>query len=291
MQMLRAVVGSGSVTAAAANLGYTPSAVSQQVGVLEKEAGLPLLERVGRGVRPTPAGRLLAGYAAEIGMRMAEAERALAGLRARHSGRVRVRYFATAGAELVAPALAAFRQTHPDVEVELTLGGEDDPLTDVEDDRADLALVVRPRKPSSELVRLVHLVDDPFRAVLPRGHRLASQRVIDLADLAGDPWISSEWPVGPCLGTVLDACGAAGFSPDVATECEDCATALGFVAAGLGISVIPRLGLGGRHAGVAVRRLRRPEPARAVYAAVRYGASAPRALQGLLDCLRTAAVR
>src|SRR5258708_38316972 len=86
MQVLRAVITSGSVTAAAAHLGYTPSAVSQQVAVLEKEAGIALLERSGRGVRPTAAGRLLTGYAAAISENVAEAETALADLRAGRTG-------------------------------------------------------------------------------------------------------------------------------------------------------------------------------------------------------------
>ena len=100
MQVLRAVVTSGSVTAAAAHLGYTPSAVSQQVAALEKEAGIALLERVGRGVRPTAAGRLLTGHAAIIGQHVAEAETALADLRAGRTGRLAVRYFASVGPTL-----------------------------------------------------------------------------------------------------------------------------------------------------------------------------------------------
>lgn len=82
MQVLRAVVTSGSVTAVATNLGYTPSAVSQQVAALERQVGVALLERVGRGVRPTAAGRLLTEHAAIISKNVAEAETALADLRA-----------------------------------------------------------------------------------------------------------------------------------------------------------------------------------------------------------------
>jgi DNA-binding transcriptional LysR family regulator len=106
MQMLAAVVSNGSVTAAAARLGYTPSAISQQVAALEKEAGTALLERVGRGVRPTAAGLLLTEYADAIGRQVAEAETALGDLLAGRTGRLSVRYFATAGAHLVAPAVA-----------------------------------------------------------------------------------------------------------------------------------------------------------------------------------------
>lgn len=291
MQVLRAVVTSGSVTAAAANLGYTPSAISQQVAALEKQAGTALLERVGRGVQPTAAGRLLTEHAAIISKNIAEAETALADLRAGRTGRLSMRYFATAGATLVAPALAGLRRTYPGVQIELKLIDPDDPLPEVTQGRADLAVVVQPRDRPRDDVRLVHLLDDPYRAVLPKGHRLAEKRVLDLADLADEPWVGNEWPAGPCLDVVLDACAAAGFSPDFVVDSEDYATAQGFVAAGLGISLMPRIGLGNRHPGVVVRKVRKPEPIRGIYAAVRETSLPQPALRGLLDALREAAAQ
>ncbi|GAA2475407.1 LysR family transcriptional regulator [Streptomyces thermolineatus] len=287
MQVLRAVVVGGSVTAAAANLGYTPSAVSQQVAALEKQAGTALLERVGRGVRPTAAGRLLAEHAAVISRQLAEAETELADLRSGRTGRLTVRYFASAGAALVAPALARFRREHPGVRVDLGLADPGDPLPEVEEGRADLALVVRPRGEARAGIRFVHLLDDPYRAVLPRGHRLAAKRVIDLADLADEPWVGGERP-GPCLDAVIDACAAAGFTPNSVVESEDHATAQGFVAAGLGIGLVPLTALGNHHPGVVVRRVRGPEPVRSVRAAVREASSGRPALQGFLDALRAA---
>ncbi|MFD5079346.1 LysR family transcriptional regulator [Streptomyces sp. NPDC058371] len=289
MQVLRAVVSSGSVTAAAADLGYTPSAVSQQITALEKQAGTALLERVGRGVRPTAAGLLVAEYADAIGRQVAEAETALADLRAGRTGRLTVRYFTTAGASLVAPAVARLRAEHPRVRVELKLIDPEDPLPDVKEGRADLALVVRaPESTELEGVRLVHLLDDPYRAVLPKGHRLARRRVLDLAELAQEPWVGSEWP-GPCLDAQLDACAAAGFRPGFVVESGDYVTAQGFVAAGLGVSLVPRLGLGARHPDVVIREVRGPEPVRAIYAAVRETAPSQPALRTLLDALRDTA--
>jgi DNA-binding transcriptional LysR family regulator len=289
MQVLRAVVTSGSVTAAATNLGYTPSAVSQQVAALEKQAGLALLERVGRGVQPTAAGRLLTDYAAVIGKHVAEAETALADLRTGRTGRLVVRYFATAGTALVPPALARFRREHPGVQVDLKLTDPQDPLPEVEQGRADLAIVVQPPDRPRAGIRLVHLLDDPYCAVLPRGHRLAAKRVLDMADLADEPWVVADWPAGPCCEVMLDACAAAGFNPNFAVESEDYATAQGFVAAGLGISLIPRMGLGNRHPAVIVRKVRKPQPVRTIYAAVRESSLAQPALSGLLDALRAAA--
>ncbi|MFF8607972.1 LysR family transcriptional regulator [Streptomyces sp. NPDC015346] len=283
MQVLRAVVTSGSVTAAAANLGYTPSAVSQQIAALEKEAGIELLERFGRGVRPTAAGRLLTEHAALIGRQVAEAETALADLRAGRTGRVAIRYFPTAGADLVAPALARFRTEHPGVRVDLRIADAEG----ARDEEADLTLVVGPRNAPVDGLRLVHLVDDPYRAVLPRSHPLADRRVLDLTELADEPWVGSERP-GPCLDAVLEACAAAGFTPDIAVECEEYATAQGFVAAGLGISLIPLMGLGSRHPNVIVRRVRGPEPVRSIHAAVRESSLALPAVRALLTALQEA---
>ncbi|WP_204072389.1 LysR family transcriptional regulator [Planotetraspora phitsanulokensis] len=290
LMVLHAVVTSGSVTAAAANLGYTPSAVSQQVAALEKQAGIPLLERVGRGVRPTEAGRALTEHAAVIDRQLAEAETELADLRAGRTGRLAIGYFATAGATLMAPALARFREEHPGVRVDLTMTDPDDPLPEVMRGRADLAIVVRPRDRLHEGVHLVHLLDDPYRAVLPKGHRLAAKRVLDLADLAGEPWVGSERP-GPCLDAVLEGCAAAGFTPTFVVESDDYATAQGFVAAGLGVSLIPDLGLANRHPGVVVRRVRGPEPVRSIHAAVRETSLGRPALDGLLTALRDASAR
>jgi DNA-binding transcriptional LysR family regulator len=287
MQVLRAVVTSGSITAAAANLGYTPSAISQQVAALEKEAGLPLLERVGRGIQPTAAGQLLTEHAAVIGRHVAAAETALADLRAGRSGRLAVRYFATAGATLMAPALARLRETHPAVRVDLTLNDDADPLADLAAGRLDLALVIRPRDRPYDGVALIHLLDDPYHVVLPAGHPLAAKRVIELADLAGLPWISSE-PAGPCREVVVEACGSAGISPDFVVESRDYPTAQGFVAAGLGIALLPRLGLETRHPGVAVRKVRNPLPVRSIHAATRDSPLQQPALSGLLAALRAA---
>ncbi|MFJ9243003.1 LysR family transcriptional regulator [Streptomyces sp. NPDC101776] len=287
MQVLRAVVGSGSVTAAAARLGYTPSAVSQQVGALEKEAGTALLERVGRGVRPTAAGLLLTGYADAIAGQVAEAETALADLVAGRTGRLAVRYFATAGAALVAPAVARLRAEHPGVQIDLKLIDPEDPLPEVKEGRADVALVVGAAG-GIEGVRLVKLLDDPYLAVLPKGHPLAARRSVKLGELAGESWVGSEWP-GPCLDAQLGACEAAGFRPRFAVQSEDYVTAQGFVAAGLGVTLIPRLGLGSRHPDVVVRVVRDPEPVRTIHVAVRETAPPQPALRAFLRALRDAA--
>jgi DNA-binding transcriptional LysR family regulator len=292
MQVLRAVVTSGSITAAATNLGYTPSAVSQQVAALERQVGIALLERVGRGVRPTAAGRLLSEHAAAIGKTLADAEVALADLRDGRTGQLSIRYFATAGVAVVPPAVTRLRREHPGVQVDLKLAELPHSLTEIEQGKADVAIVVLPHgELAGPGVRLVHLLDDPYYAVLPRGHRLATRRVIDLAELAEEPWVGSEWPPGECARIALHACAAAGFSPCFVVESQDYPTALGFVAAGLGVSLIPQLGVRERRPGVVVRRVRRPEPVRVVQVAVREQVVDQPAVRCLLDALRAAASR
>ncbi|MFJ3640834.1 LysR family transcriptional regulator [Streptomyces sp. NPDC090108] len=288
LQVLRAVVTSGTVTAAAAHLGYTPSAVSQQVAALEKQAGTPLLERVGRGVRPTAAGLLLTEHAALIGSAVAQAESALADLRAGRTGTLSLRYFATAGSTLVAPALARLRVEHPGIRIDLELADPDDPVQDVLRGRADLAVVVQPRGRAGDGHRVVHLLDDPYAAVLPEDHRFADRDVLDLHELAGEQWVGSE-PPGPCLEPVTDACSAAGFTPDFIVKSEDYATAQGFVAAGLGVGLMPRLGLRAPHPGVVVIPVRNPEPIRVISAVARETSLGQPALRGLLEALREAA--
>jgi DNA-binding transcriptional LysR family regulator len=229
---------------------------------------------------------LLTEYADAIGRQVAEAEAALADLTAGRTGRLSVRYFATAGSGLVAPAVARVRQEHPGVQVELKLAEPGDALADVKEGRADLALLVRAG--TSEGVRLVPLLDDPYLAVLPRGHRLAARRSVRLGELAEEAWVGSEWP-GPCLDAQLDACAVAGFRPRFVVESEDYVTAQGFVAAGLGVALIPRLGLGSRHPGVVVREVRDPVPVRVIQAGVRETAPSQPALEFFVEALREAA--
>ncbi|MBB4686366.1 LysR family transcriptional regulator [Amycolatopsis jiangsuensis] len=289
MQVLRSVIVSGSITAAARNLGYTPSAISQQLSVLEREAGTPLLERVGRGVRPTPAGTLLSSHAETLSTELARAEAALTELKEGRTGRLAIRYFATAGASLVPHAVAAVRREHPGVWLDLKLIEPDDPLPEVEQGRAEVAIVVFPRStPPSGGIELVHLLDDPYCAVLPRTHRLARKRVLDLAELGDEPWVGIDPLPGACRAILEGACASAGFHPNVVVESEDYQTAQGFIAAGLGVGLVPELGLGTPHPGVVVRRVRNPQPSRGIHAAVAPRVAGSPAVRTLLAAMREA---
>ncbi|HEY8981255.1 MAG TPA: LysR substrate-binding domain-containing protein [Streptomyces sp.] len=286
MQVLRAVVRSGSVTAAARALDYTPSAISQQIAALEKETGAVLLERVGRGVRPTEAGVLLSEHAELVARQLDLAETALADLLAGRTGRLSVRYFATAGAHLVAPAVAEVRREHPGVRVELRLNDATHPLAATRDGRADIALVVE--EEACDGVKVTPLLDDPYVVVLPVGHPAAELDAVELGSLAGEAWVGSEWP-GPCLDAQLTAFADAGLRPEFVVDSEDYVTAQGFVAAGLGIALIPRLGLVDARTDIVVRPLAGRRAARRISMGVREGAGTTPALRTFVQALRRAA--
>ncbi|MEQ4717609.1 LysR family transcriptional regulator [Nonomuraea sp. B19D2] len=282
LAVLRAVVETGSIQAAATNLGYTPSAISQHIAALQRETGTPLVERHGRGIRPTEAGRLLASHAGQIQTQIARAETALADLRAGKTRRLTIRYFATAGAVLIPPVMAEFNRRFPEVRVELRLG------KGLAGEAADAEIMVlddTARLPAG--LRTIHLLDDPFLAILPPGHALAAAEVIELGRLCDEPWIDNEWPTSICRQTMLDACGAAGFNPNFVVEAHDYATAVAFVATGLGVTMIPRLALStmpvASFTGVPVTR---PTPVRSIFVVVKETAESHPPLSAFLDLLR-----
>lgn len=286
MQVLRAVVTSGSVSAAASNLGFTPSAISQQLSTLEKEAGTPLLEKAGRGLRPTPAGTLLAERAGRISEVLNETEVELADIRAGRTGLLRVRFFTTAAVGLIPQAVAKFRAEHPEVQLDLQLQ-EEGLLDDVVAGEADLAVIVLgDAVPQRHGVRLVHLADDPYRVVLPRSHPQVEQGSVDMAKMADDSWINSAVTSGGiCSRLLLDAYASAGFTPRVALETDSTYSAQSFVAAGLGVALVPQLGLNVVHPDVEIRPVTNPEPVRRLHVAVREAVADLPAARSLIDCL------
>ncbi|PXX60955.1 DNA-binding transcriptional LysR family regulator [Nocardia tenerifensis] len=283
LTVLRSVVENGSLQGAATRLGFTPSAISQHIAALQRETGMPLVERHGRGIRPTEAGLLLTEHTRRIQDEIARAETALADLRAGKSQRLTIRYFATAGAVLVPPVVSRLGVLHPEVRVALRWGKglSDSELADAE----IMVLDETVRVPAG--LRVLHLLDDPFVAVLPPEHPLAAQEVIELGQLRSERWVDNEWPSTRCRETMLKACGAAGFSPDFAVEAHDYAAAAGFVAAGLGVTLIPRLALAVvPTASVVCRPVIEPVPTRAIAVVVKAGTESQPPLSTLLGLLR-----
>jgi DNA-binding transcriptional LysR family regulator len=291
LRALHAVVVTGSVRAAAARLGYTPSAVSQHITALERRTATPLLEPAGRGVRPTAAGQLLARYAAGLLDHLAEAEAALAALNAGELGVLRLASFATAGAELVPPALARIRAELPGLEIGLRIAETETALGLLRQGELDLAVIEAHDMPATDGGLTCHrLLTDPFRIVLPRGHRLAARRTIALADTAAEPWIDIRCEIGCCREATTAAFGLAGFEPLRTIEADEYWPAQGFVAAGLGLALIPALALGVLHPGVVVRRLTPPtQPVRHVLAATRPAVDGTTPVRTMVAALRAEA--
>jgi molybdate transport repressor ModE-like protein len=294
LRVLREVALRGSFSAAAEALTYSQSAVSQQIAALEREAGTRLVERNGRGIRLTDAGRALVRRADAILVELAAADaelQAIAGLR---GGRVRVSTFASAATALLPAAVTAFRAAHPAVQVELSLvEATEEAIGGLRTGRADLVLVARPAgEPPTDQVEAHRLLEDPMLAVLPGGHRLARRRTLRLDDLAGEPWVLGGGPGCSDRATILRACHAAGFEPRVTVDfpTDDYNATQGMVAAGAGVTLLPRLALAVPRDDLAVRPLAGAGPSREVVAAIRRGDQAPATL-AMLDQVQGAARR
>jgi DNA-binding transcriptional LysR family regulator len=261
MRVFRAVVAAGSVSGAATSLGYTPSAVSQHLKTLQRETGLVLVERRGRGIEPTAAGRVFAEELVPVFDRLALVETAVGDLRAGRTGALTISYFASAGAAWIPPVVAALAREFPDLRLNLRLvelAGET-PL------RPDLEIFIDGAATSpADGYRVTELLVEPYVAVLPADHERATQREVPLAELRNELWVDNDFSRGPCRQVVLDACAAAGFSPAFHVEAHDYPSAIAFVAAGLGITVLPRLGATALPAGVRAVRVVDPVPRRRV---------------------------
>ena len=193
----RTVVEEGSLTQAAAVLGYTVSAVSQQLAQLEAQAGSVLFEKAGRGVRPTAAGQLLAEHAGRVLHEIEEAENALADLREGRVGRIRVVAFPSAGESLLPEAIATLREVMPGVKVRPSVDETAAALRRLRAGEVELVVVVEPfargAQPDDDLHRW-HLLDDEYRLLLPSTHPLARRRVVALEDLSEADWIVTTGP-------------------------------------------------------------------------------------------------
>ncbi|MCX5010165.1 LysR substrate-binding domain-containing protein [Streptomyces sp. NBC_00555] len=290
LRLLRELARRGTIAAVAEALAFSPSAVSQQLAVLEREAGLPLLERTGRRVRLTPAGQHLVGHAEAVLERLEQAESDLAEARGGLAGALRIGAFPTATRAIVPAALTALARRHPGIE----------PMVR-ETDPAAVAHALR----SGDLdVALVHAYDfvpaaqEPGLATEP----LCGEAMYLAAPAAGfpepppgddqnavlrahaeDPWITAT-PGTLCHAMTVRACQAAGFSPRVRHQVDEFATVLALVAAGQGVAVVPQLGVTGP-AGPAVR-LTRLRMQRRTNLAFRSGAGAHPAVAAFGAALR-----
>ncbi|MFI6819316.1 LysR family transcriptional regulator [Nonomuraea sp. NPDC050328] len=269
LRVLQEVARHGSLTRAATALSYTTSALSQQISVLEREAGARLLERHARGVRLTEAGRALLTHTERIMTELRAAESTLAAICAGAGGRLRFGSFTTANATLMPMAVRAFLRERPAVSVELIEVERDEAVAAVAAHELDLALVyefpvVPLTAPANVEVR--PLLVDPLHIALPPDHRLAGRPRIRLADLAEERWIQGVHR-GSTLDVLPRACRQAGFEPVVAFRTDDQMTVRGLVAAGLGVALAPFLTLPATAPDLVVRPLDEPSLTRTVMTA------------------------
>nr|WSX73584.1 LysR substrate-binding domain-containing protein [Streptomyces sp. NBC_00899]WSX80352.1 LysR substrate-binding domain-containing protein [Streptomyces sp. NBC_00899] len=277
----------GSFTAAARELGYTQSAVSRQIASLEAAAGAPLVDRLPRGVRLTAAGHALLPHADAVLGRLAAARRDLTALRELTAGRVRAGAFATAQAWLLPRAYAAFRTRHPAVAVTVREGPSHRLAAAVLAGDLDVAVVSTTGSPDFEGLDLVRLLEDPMLLALPAGHRLAGRAEVALADVADEAWVASS---PRAEDTLLAPALSGGFRPRVTLVVADWLAKLGFVAQGLGVTLLPSLAVGAVRPDVALVPLRPDElPVRTVYAATCRDLHRTAAAAAFLDVLRQSA--
>jgi DNA-binding transcriptional LysR family regulator len=267
LQTLRTVLATGSYAAAAAELRYTPSAVSQQMSALERATGLLLFERSAHSIRATPHAQLLAERAAEVLALLDGLDREVAAIARGETGQLRIGSFPTASARLLPAALAALRADRPGVEIEVDEGELADLLPRLLSGELDLALAYRyDTVPAGWPAGLVEteLLREPLSLLLPAGHRLAGTGPLQLAALAGERWVA---PLADSPGALnLDRLAArAGFQPRVSFRSNDYSVVRGLVAAGLGVALVPGLGIS-ETAGVLPTPLQGRPPRRAVLA-------------------------
>jgi DNA-binding transcriptional LysR family regulator len=273
LQALHAVSTFGSVTGAAEALRLTPSAVSQQLGKLQRDVGQRLIEPYGRGVRLTPAGTLLAQRAHAILSEVENAETELDRQRNHVIGDLEIAGFATAARAILPQTVARLRKQHRQLKLRVSERQPDEAIRLVVAGHLDIALVndwMNAPLVLPDGVQRVLIMNDPVDLAVPADHPLAGRPSVELTELSAEPWIT--WPHGAiCHEWLTQTLRQHGLTPEVTHTAEEHQTQLAMVAAGLGIAVMPRLGRGSIE-GVSIVTLK-PAFSRQIYAIFRTLAS------------------
>jgi molybdate transport repressor ModE-like protein len=291
LRVLRALADHGTVVAAAQALHLTPSAVSQQLAALEREVGQPVVERRGRGLVLTGAADVLLEHAHALFAQLERAEADVAAHGRGELGTVVVGAFPTALQSIAAPAARALAGEHPRLRLELLDVESPHCFAALAEEQIDVAISMESASapaPSDPRYARRPLLDDPLDAVLPAGHALAGRGAISLDALVDETWVGPS-PGTSCHEVTMAGCAAAGFTPRLVHRTNDFTALMTFVAAGLGVTLVPRLAQ--RHVpdGVDVVGLRGTPPARRVFAATRRGSEARPTIAAVLDALTDAA--
>jgi DNA-binding transcriptional LysR family regulator len=278
----------GSFSAAAAAVGYTQPAVSRQIATLEAEVGAVLVRRVPAGAVLTDAGRLLVERGEAILARLADAETELQALAGLEGGTLRLATFASAAASVFPIAVARFRERYPAVELSIAMADPEQTVPRLRAGELDLILSHAPVDdvmfdggPAGLVdhsdLEPVHLFDDPMYVALPAGHPSADAAAIELRSLAAESWMLATTDSCPDSRLFLRACHAAGFEPRLAFQNDDYSAILGFVAAGVGLALIPDMVSRSAREDVAIRLIDPPSPPRPISAVLPAGYRSPAA--------------
>jgi DNA-binding transcriptional LysR family regulator len=294
LRLLRELNERGTIAAVADALQFTPSAVSQQLAALEREAGVPLLERAGRGVRLTDAALGLVDHADALLERAALAEADLAAAAGTVTGRVRIAGFQSVTLRLALPAMDALRREAPRLRCEVVEAEPEQALPALA--LGDLDLVLgdewqhQPLRFPESLERH-DLLRDPVGLVLPADHPAARRHpvAVPLAELASDAWATGHAGMGWEEVTQRTCRELGGFDPDIRHRANDATVSLALVARGLAVTLLPDLPLPAELPGVARRALAEGPVDRAIFAATRAADAARPSTQALLGAVRGAA--
>jgi len=279
----------GTIAAVADALRFTPSAVSQQLAQLEREAGVPLLERSGRSVRLTDAGLVLAGHAAVLLERAAVAEAELAAAAGSVAGRARIAGFESVLLRIALPALDALAERAPALRCEVVEAEPEQALPALAAGELDLVLgdewEHQPHRLPPGVAR-VDLLDDPVRVIVPAGHPAGDP--VALRELAGAAWATGHPAMGWEEMTQRTCRERGGFEPDIRHRTNDATVALALVARGLAVTLVPDLVMPRRPPGVALRRPAEAPVSRAILAVTRAADAARPSTRELVAAVRDA---
>ena len=293
LHLLREVQARGTLTAAAAALGYSTSAVSQQLSVLEREVGAELLERVGRNVRVTSAGLVLLAHADAL---LAQVEAAEADVAATVAGRlagvVRIGAFQSAVLRVVAPAVASLAQSHPGIRVEVTESEVEQSTPALRLQQLDIVVgdeyEDQPRPVHDDLDRQP-LLRERINVVLPAGHPLAAEDDVALSDLAGMAWAACQPGTGHHRMHLRVCRQLGGFEPDVRYTSDDFLILMELARTAGSVTLLPDLVHAHEAPGVVVRALAGGRVRRHVYLLTRK--SSPPTVRAVAEALLAAAER
>jgi DNA-binding transcriptional LysR family regulator len=294
LRLLRELKERGTIAAVADALQFTPSAVSQQLAILEREAGVRLLERAGRGVRLTDPALVLADHAEALLERAAQAEADLAAAAGTVTGRARIAGFQSVSLRLALPAMTALARDAPRLRCELVEAEPEQALPALGLGDVDLVLgdewQHQPWRLAATLERH-ELLRDPVRVLLPVRHPAARRHrdAVPLAELAAEAWASGHAAMGWEEMTQRTCRERGGFEPDIRHRTNDATVSLALVARGLAVTLLPELALPARRPGIALRRIAGAPLDRAIFAVTRAADAARPSTRALLAAVRDAA--